>query len=201
MFMLVTVKADDPRTFIMHGGYQATIPGAGCVEPEFLVAMDGSNEGFMAMLLAAIMDLRAEGKTTADIRYTGKSTRRWFQAVYPDALAPCFLAILSGDGRMIGYVVAFQSPIVPTRKLIGIALIQSARGKHVGTRVIKHVQDHLASIFPTPVTELNFETSRSNTAMMRIAEQLDFVEYRVPDDGTWKGTGLDRVRFTWRKES
>ncbi len=197
--MLTAFKTCNPCELIQKGGYQAMLVGTGSEEPLLLAMLDGSNEVLMDVLLNALMDLKAEGKTVADIRYKGKSVRRWFQTVYPDALSPCFLGIFTPEYVMVGYLVAFQSPLSATRKLIGIALIQAARRNHVGSRVIKHVQEHLASIFLSPVMELNFETSKTNAAMMRIAERLGFVEYRIPDDPSWKETGIDRIRFIWRK--
>ncbi len=197
--MLIVFKTSKASEYIQKGGYQATLLGTGSEELLSLATLDGSNEELMDVLLNAIMDLKAEGKTVTDIRYKGKSVQRWFRIVYPDALSPYFLGIFTSAGVMVGYLVVFQSPLSVTRKLIGIALIQGARGKHVASRVIKHIQEHLASIFQSPVTELNFETSRTNVAMMRVASQLGFVEYRIPGDKSWKDTGIDRIRFIWRK--
>ncbi len=197
--MLISFTSSNPSEFILENGYRAMLVGNIGEEKLSLSMLDGSNEKLMDVLLKAIMDLQAEGKVVSDIRYKGKATKRWFQMIYPSALAPIFLGIFASEGTMIGYLVAFQSTLSPTRKVIGLALVQAARGKRFGSRVIKHVQEHLAAIFQTPVTELNFETSRTNTPMMQIASRLGFVEFQIPRGDYWKDSGYDRVRFIWCK--
>jgi GNAT superfamily N-acetyltransferase len=197
--VLISFKSSNPSEFIQKNGYRAILVGDAGEEKLSLAMLDGSNEKLMDVLLNAIMDLQAEGKVVSDIRYKGKGVRRWFQMVYPAVLQPTFFGVFTTGGAMVGYLVAFQSSLSPSRKVIGIALLESARGRGIGSRVFKHVQENLETMFRPGVTELNFETSVDNAPMIQIARKLGFVEFFLPDEEQWKDSRQGRIRFSWCK--
>jgi hypothetical protein len=125
--MLISFKACNPIEFIQDNGYKANILIKERAEALSFVMLDGSSETFMDVMRTAVMDLVAEGKTIADIRYKGKGVRRWFQMVFPPVLSPIFFGIVDQHKTLIGYLVANQSVISDTRKGLGIALVKSFR--------------------------------------------------------------------------
>ncbi len=180
-------------------GYRATLVSNRREENLLFAQLDGSSEIFMDVILTAIMDLEAEGKTIADIKYKGKGTRRWFQMIYPTILSPIFFGIIGEKNIMIGYLVAFRSVISQTRKGIGIALAESYRGYGIGSHAIKHVQENLDKIFQPTITELIFETTRNNVPMMAIGHKLGFKEDVLPDKKAWGDSASNWVHYLWTK--
>jgi RimJ/RimL family protein N-acetyltransferase len=197
--VLLTFKDCNPLDFIREMGYKADLLVDGGAGRFSLVLLDGSSESFMDVILTAIMDLAAERKTIADIKYTGKGARRWFSIIFPPVLAPIFFGILDRGTRMVGYLVATQSISSPARKGLGIALVKPCRGYGIGFHVFKHVQENLEKLFQPGINELVFETSRNNTPMMNIAHRLGFIEVPLPQDETWGMPPKDRARFLWVK--
>jgi hypothetical protein len=162
-----------------------------------LARLDVSNEIFMDVMLTAIMDLAAEGKTMADIKYKGKNSERWFRMVFPPILSPVFLGVLTRGDVLAGYLVVTQSLTCNVRKGLGIALVQGYRGKGIVYHVFKHVQDNIDTLFGSEIHELMFETSKTNMAMIRIAHRLGFLEDNVPQGNKWGELAEDRIRFLW----
>ncbi|MEX2717903.1 MAG: GNAT family N-acetyltransferase [Candidatus Sigynarchaeota archaeon] len=197
--MLLSFKQCNPLDFVQKGGYETHLDIGGSVGTVMLVMLDGSNEIFRDVILAAIVDLAAEGKTITDIRYKGKNTRRWFQMVFPAALSPVFFGILDRHNSLMGYLVVNQSSLSAARKVLGIALVKSCRGLGIGYRVFKHVQENLDKMFQPRITELVFDTTRDNMPMMAIARKLGFKEEALPKNNAWGDLPSDRVRFLWTK--
>ncbi|MEX2680366.1 MAG: hypothetical protein Q6373_002105 [Candidatus Sigynarchaeota archaeon] len=197
--MLLSFKTCNPLDFVQHGGYKVYLDVGGSVGTIMLAALDGSNEIFMDVMLAAIIDLAAEGKTIADIRYKGKNPRRWFQIMFPPMHSPTFFGILDRTSSLKGYLVVIQSRLSPARKGLGIALVKSCRGLGIGYQVFKHVQDNLDKMFQPTITELGFDTTRNNVPMIAIARKLGFKEVDVPKSDAWGTLPPDLVRFLWTK--
>ena len=195
--MLISFKTCNPTEFIQDNGYKANISIKERAEALSFLMLDGSSETFMDVMLTALIDLVAEGKTITDVRYKGKGARRWFRMVFPPILSPIFFGILDPHNTLIGYLVAIQSVISTTRKALGIALVKSYRGQGIGYQVFKHVQNNLDKIFQPEINELVVETSRTNLPMMAIAEKLGFVEFHLPQDSTWGDPPSDWIRFLW----
>ncbi|MEX2680363.1 MAG: GNAT family N-acetyltransferase [Candidatus Sigynarchaeota archaeon] len=197
--MLISFKACNPREFIQPDGYTATLIRSGTEGNLILATLDGSNEILMEVILLALIDLMAEGKTITEVKYKGKGARRWFQMVYPPVLVPVFFGILNHDESLIGYVVASKSALSPTRIVIGIALAKSWRGQGIGFLVLKHLQANLEKAFPFVVNEIAFETSKNNFAMIEIGKKLGFKEISPLEPNAWAESPPDRIRFLWIK--
>ncbi len=197
--MLISFKTCNPIEFVQRDGYKANLLITGRAEALSFVMLDGSSETFMDVMLTAVMDLVAEGKTIADIRYKGKGVRRWFHMVFPPMSLPIFFGILDQHDILIGYLVVNQSIISAARKGLGIALVKSCRGQGIGYQVFKHVQTNLDRMFQPEINELTFETSRKNLPMMAIAKKLGFFEFQLPQNSTWGDPPSDWIRFHWIK--
>jgi RimJ/RimL family protein N-acetyltransferase len=195
--VLLSFKTNNPLEFVHESSYSARIDTGRNMGIISLVSLDGSSERFMDMMLVAMMDLAAEGKTISEIRYKGKGTRRWFQSVFPSAFVPAFFGILDRDNAMLGYLILNKSVLSHTRKGLGIALVSAARGQGIGYHVIKHVQDNLDKMFKPTMTELIFETMSTNLPMVAIARKLGFKEEPFPTGGAWGEPPPGWMRFLW----
>ncbi|MEX2681605.1 MAG: GNAT family N-acetyltransferase [Candidatus Sigynarchaeota archaeon] len=197
--VFLSFKACNPHEFIKKDGYRARLDIPDRSGSFMLSQLDGSSEIFMDIILHAIMDLAAEGKTIANVRYQGRRTRHWFQMVFPSIMEPLFYGISNHEFLLVGYLLMTKSVISSTRKVMGIALVKSCRGQGIGYHVVKHVQDNLDKMFQPTITELFFETTRDNLPMLAIGRKLGFKEDFLPDSREWGDVPANRVRLLWKK--
>ncbi len=197
--VFISFKTCNPLDFVEKAGYNARLDIKDDSGPIMLTQLDGSNEIFMDMMLYAIMDLAAEGKTIAIVRYKGKGTKRWFQMVFSPIISPSFYGIFDQNCMLIGYLVANKSMISTRRVVIGIALVKSCRGRGIGYQVFKHVQDNLDKMFQPTITEILFETTRDNSTILAIGRKLGFKEDILSSSSEWGDAPANRARLLWKK--
>ncbi|MFX0100677.1 MAG: hypothetical protein ACFFCS_13970 [Candidatus Hodarchaeota archaeon] len=179
--MLEEFKQQSPYQYVKEGGYRVNLEFD--KEKIEIAELDLENEAANDAILRALQALAREGGTTTKVRYKGKRAKVWFRNIFPEALCPQFFGLFNPEGKMVGYINAYDSVIAKNRKVLGIAIVNGYRRIGLAFATFSYFSKNVELIFSEEIDELVLGTTINNLAMIKIAEKLNYSRFNpTPED-------------------